>query len=54
MFIDWYLIFFLNYLSGWENEEFNLNKYEVFKEILVNLFEIYNIELNGKFEQVII
>ena len=54
MSIDWYLTSSSNYLSGWENEEFNSNKYEVFKEILANSPETYNIELNGKPEQVII
>ncbi|WP_144452887.1 hypothetical protein [Bacillus subtilis] len=54
MSIDWYLSSSSNYLSGWENDEFNTNKYEIFKEILANSPETYDIELNHKSQQVII
>lgn len=54
MSVDWYLTSSSNYLSGWENEEFNSNKYEIFKEILANSPETYDIKLNGKPAQVII
>ncbi|MCP9283645.1 hypothetical protein [Bacillus safensis] len=51
---DWYLSSSSNYLSGWENEEFSANKYEIFKEILANSPETYNVSLNDKPVDVII
>ncbi|WP_255233939.1 hypothetical protein [Bacillus altitudinis] len=51
---DWYLSSSSNYLSGWENEEFSANKYEIFKEILANSPETYSVSLNDKRVDVII
>ncbi|PAD57318.1 hypothetical protein [Bacillus licheniformis] len=51
---EWYLMSSNNYLSGYENEEFTSNKYQIFIEILANSPETYDVELNGKPVQVII